>query len=95
MLALTPRKEPIIEEENENTATARKVVEHVSEAAHSTEVRFYERGLKKLAYEAFQFVSHQRKTSYKEVALRLISQISDDHELELHVSNFPFRRKDR
>jgi hypothetical protein len=27
-----------------------------------------ERGLKKLAYEAFKFVSSERKTTYKEVA---------------------------
>jgi hypothetical protein len=50
-----------------------------------SESKFYERGLKKLAYEAFQFVSQQKKTTYKEVAKKLISQINDENEFDVHV----------
>jgi len=42
-----------------------------------SEGKIYERGLKKLAYEAYKFVSHQKKTTYKEVAKKLINQLND------------------
>lgn len=71
----------VVEEENMNT-TAKKDYE-----AHSviSESRFYERGLKKLAFEAFQFVSQQKKTTYKEVAINLIGKINDEKILDAHV----------
>lgn len=70
-----------VEEENMNT-TAKKDNEAQNALSES---RFYERGLKKLAYEAFQFVSQQKKTTYKEVATNLIGKINDEKMLDAHV----------
>ena len=39
----------------------------------SAECRTPERGLKRLAAEAYRFVTQQKKTTYKEVARKLIS----------------------
>jgi hypothetical protein len=78
LLPITPKKaEKILERiEEEEDPTIRK--EAVMQATPATESRCYERGLKKLAFEAFKFVSSQRKTTYKEVARRLIKELHDD-----------------
>ena len=47
----------------------------------SPESKLCERGLKKLAFEAYLFVSSQKRTTYKEVAKKLIGQLSDEGEL--------------
>lgn len=70
-------------EEEEDDPTARKQAQ--IQATPATESRCYERGLKKLAYEAFKFVTCQRKTTYKEVARKLIKQLHDEQEIESHV----------
>lgn len=57
--------------------------------------RLCERGLKKLAFEAFMFVSTQKKTTYKEVARKLIGQINDDNEIETEVIIVLSRKKDK
>lgn len=85
LLPITPRKaEKMLERiEEEEDPTTRK--EAVLQATPATESRCYERGLKKLAFEAFKFVSSQRKTTYKEVARRLIKELHDEQELDSHV----------
>ena len=50
-----------------------------------TDPRNRERGLKKLASEAYRMVSSQRRTTYKEVARKLIGSLNDDADLEINV----------
>ena len=77
-LALTPEKRGKMGEEMGNLSTVQK---KSAGYGHSSigEIRLCERGLKRLAYEAFAFVSSQKRTTYKEVAKRLISQLSGDY----------------
>jgi hypothetical protein len=95
LLPITPRKaEKLLERiEEEEDPTIRK--EAVLQATPVTESRCYERGLKKLAFEAFKFVSSQKKTSYKEVAKRLIKQLNEEQEIESHVGLRLCRRRGR
>lgn len=80
-IPITPEKLRGVVEEGQTTA--RKSSQWAGEG------KFYERGLKKLAYEAFRFVSNQKKTTYKEVATKLINQLNDDNELDIHVRTAP------
>jgi hypothetical protein len=49
--------------------------------------------LKKLAFEAFQFVSNQRKTTYKDVARKLIGQLTDESELDAAIGSDSIQKK--
>jgi hypothetical protein len=74
----------IEESHHENLTTVRK--KPYVQNTPVSESKIYERGLKKLAYEAFKFVSHQKKTTYKEVARKLINQLNDEPEYDVQPS---------
>mgnify|MGYP000159169329 CR=1 FL=1 len=59
------------------------------------ESRTTERGLKRLASEAYNFVTQTKKTTYKDVARKLIEQMSDDNDLDVSVKTLLFRRKEK
>lgn len=42
-----------------------------------------ERGLKKLSDVAYAYVLSQKRTTYKDVAKKMIGQLSDDGEIDL------------
>ena len=43
-----------------------------------SEGKIYEKGLKKLAKDAYLFVCSQKRTTYKQVARKLIYNLNDD-----------------
>ena len=84
-MPLTPIKTIKVEEESiENPPTTRRP--NTLYMTPGAESRTTERGLKRLASEAYTFVNQCRKTSYKDVARKLIGQMDDD--LEANVALF-------
>lgn len=77
-----------MEDHQENVSTVkRRTALHLqtTPASICSEGKIYERGLKKLASEAYRFVSMQKKTTYKEVARNLISSLQDEGEMEMSM----------
>ena len=70
---MTPKKQCLFPSEHTQYQTT---VRKLSDSKQSLDAKYYERGLKKLAFEAYLFVISQRRTSYKDVARKLIDQMA-------------------
>ena len=64
----------------EDPTKKKRVVIHETPASDFKSVSIAGKGLKKLAFEAFRFVSTRKKTTYKEVANSLLQQMKEDQD---------------